>query len=100
MKAPKILNRVYSLMHPLSHRLEVSDKIRETRGWLLGFFVFSILMYIDVIRNLQGKESFTGLPYNTFIWLMGIVSIACLILARDWFRVLVKLIFKKKKDEV
>ncbi len=97
MKAPRLLNRVYSLLHPLSNHLKASEEERDSRGWLLGFFVLSIFMYIDVIRNLIDKESFTGLPSTIFIWTMAILSLACLLLSRKWLMVLIKLFSGKRE---
>ena len=99
MKAPKILNIVYSMFHPLTEHLQATEAERGNRGWLLGFFVFSLLIYADVVRNLMEKESFSKLPGTTFIWIMAILSITCLLMSYRWLRVLARLIFKRNEVE-
>ena len=92
MKAPKILNKVYLWIHPLAESLKASKEERESSGWLMVFFVLTLILLFDTTVILSGHGSISRLPSASFIWILALSSGTCLILSRKWIRVLVRLI--------
>ncbi len=94
MKAPSLLNRIYLLMHPLADNLDAEENDKNTAGWLVIFFVSTLIILFDTTVLLSGNGSISRLPSTSFIWLLTLVSGTCIVLSARWLKVLVRLIFR------
>ncbi len=93
MKAPNILNKIYLFLHPLAGMLNASEEERESSGWLIVFFILTLVILFDTTVLLSGHGSISRLPSTLFIWILALSAGTCLVLSRRWIRVLVHLIY-------
>ncbi len=92
MKAPDILNKIYLWLHPLAGMLDVTEEEKESSGWLILFFLFTLVLFFDTTVVLSGHGSISRLPNPLFIWLLALSSGIFLSLSLQWIMALVRLI--------